>query len=37
LPLTYAPETLPHQIVENREMQKYIEKAQQTKNKSKSD
>jgi hypothetical protein len=28
LPLAYAPETLPHQVIKNRELQNYLEKAQ---------
>ncbi len=30
LPLAYAPETLPYQVIKNRELQNYIEKAQRT-------
>ncbi len=30
VPLAYAPETLPHQIIKNRDLQNYIEKAQRT-------
>jgi hypothetical protein len=32
VPLAYAPETLPHQVMKNRELQNYIEKAQRVAN-----
>jgi hypothetical protein len=32
VPLAYAPETLPHQVMKNRELQNYIEKAQRAAN-----